>query len=138
MKAPGRGRDTVVDGVELACRMAETCTGMKRPAHMTAQQAMDAMDTDIRMLHFAVAQTVLDYFAECAGAVAVLDPRGTQPERFGAAQWRYLLGFPATIGAAEEAFRQRLLSATPDQGGSTDLVTALGCAVAAARRELPR
>jgi hypothetical protein len=52
------------------------------------------------------------------------------------ADWRSLLGNPATLAAAEAAFRERAKTAHPDAGGTHDRMAALTAAIAEARRVL--
>ena len=50
--------------------------------------------------------------------------------------WRALLGNPATLSAAESAFRAAMRKAHPDAGGSAAAAAALNAAIDAARRAL--
>jgi hypothetical protein len=54
-----------INEAELAVRMCEASYGLRRPAHLTAAQALDAMDSDCREGWRRSAQAAMKYWREC-------------------------------------------------------------------------
>jgi hypothetical protein len=57
-----------MDAAELAVRLCEANYGLKRPAGLTAQQALDAMDDDVRQGWQRSAVVAMEYLSECVSA----------------------------------------------------------------------
>lgn len=54
-----------VDEAELMCRMLEAANNMKRPAGLTASEALNALDMDSRPWLRRMARAALGYMVEC-------------------------------------------------------------------------
>ncbi|MFY9291641.1 MAG: hypothetical protein WAP03_13220 [Methylorubrum rhodinum] len=65
-----------IDGVELACRIAEAACGIRRPPGKSAQQALHDMERLLKSLgqpdvvagFHRAARVAAEYFAECVGS----------------------------------------------------------------------
>ena len=56
---------TEISEAELACRMCEASYQLKRPSHLTAKQALDAMEDDSRNGWRRAARAAIEYWREC-------------------------------------------------------------------------
>jgi len=52
------------DQIELACRIAEGCLGIKRPKNATAQQALNEFNLDSRIGFLKAAENAMRYMQE--------------------------------------------------------------------------
>lgn len=57
-----------IDPCELAVRIAEAFSEMKRPEGATAREAFDGMDDEIGKAYFRAARVAVEYIAECINA----------------------------------------------------------------------
>ncbi len=57
-----------VNQIELACRIMETCVGIKRPPGKTASEAMRDVPTEHRITFVKAADAAIAYLMECVEA----------------------------------------------------------------------
>ena len=73
-KAKGRVKALIaeIDPNELACRIAEACMNIRRPAGVSAKQALDSLDQEAAIDFRKAARSAATYIAECINS-------GSQP-----------------------------------------------------------